>query len=361
MTLNVARKPAITVVAVVAALALGAGTVWAALTALRPAEDPSEPLPYTYVAVADGAVGSEMSLSAVAEWKLAPVGDNRAEGVVTSIETSAGAEVRQGSVLYSVDLRPVVVAEGAVPAFRSIGEGTTGPDVEQLQQMLADLGFYNNAIDGEAGSGTVAAIKAWQKSLDLDQSGIVEASDVVFVPTIPTRVALDSKVVFRGASLGGGEPVVLGLSTVPIFTVPVTDAQAAMIPTGSRVEITSPNGAVWEGFTAEQVRDAETQTLALTLMGAEGAVICAEACAEIPVGQQTLLPSRIITTDEVIGLVVPSAALITTADGQIAVVDEESRRIPVVVIASARGMSVIEGVDRGTHVRVPAKEDGQAG
>jgi hypothetical protein len=69
---------------------------------------------------------------------------------------------------------------------------------------------------------------------------------------------------------------------------------------------------------------------------------------------QTLLQSRIVTEETVTGLVVPSAALLSGADGRTTVTDEEAVSHPVTVVTSARGMSVIEGVPAGTRVRVPA-------
>jgi hypothetical protein len=36
------------------------------------------------------------------------------------------------------------------------------------------------------------------------------------------------------------------------------------------------------------------------------------------------------------------------------VVDEEGQELPVTIITSAKGMSVIEGVEAGLRVRVPA-------
>lgn len=139
-----------------------AGAVWwAAGSVLSPAEDVFESTPYTFVKVVPGEVGSSISLNTVAEWAPVPVGANRAAGVVTSVGVVAGDEVGPGVVLYTVDLRPVVVAQGAVPAFRAIGQGTEGADVAQLQAMLTARGFYTGVADGKAGAGTVSGIRAW--------------------------------------------------------------------------------------------------------------------------------------------------------------------------------------------------------
>lgn len=337
----------------IAMVAVGAGATWGAYTVMTPAEDPFEATDFTYTEVAEGQVGASITLNTVARWTPTPSGVNRAAGVVTSVEVSAGEEVAQGTPLYSVDLRPVVIAQGDVPAFRTISLGAQGPDVEQLQVMLGALGHYGGTADGKAEAGTVAAIRAWQKASDIDVTGEVQAGDVIFVPSLPTRVALDNEFIHRGATLAGSEAAVQGLPNEPEFSIPVTDAQAGMLPAGARVEINSPEGDVWAGY-AGDARQTEDGSVTVSLAGVKGGSICGEQCGQVPLTGQATLTSRIITVENVQGLTVPSAALIVEADGQVAVIDDAGARIPVTVDASARGMSVVTGVDAGTRVRVPA-------
>lgn len=331
------------------------GMAWALVTVLQPPADPLDANDYALVEVVPGEVGESIQLNTVAAWAPAPIASNRAAGVVTQVVAAPGAEVSQGSMLYTVDLRPVVVAQGAVPAFRDVGDGAEGNDVRQMQQMLADLGFYQGEVDGSAGSRTIAAIRAWQKSLGTEQTGVVATGDVIFVPTLPTRVSLDEKVVYPGASLGGGERILSGLAAAPELSMPVTDTQAAMIPSGTRVEITSPEGDLWTAFAGEQVKDATSGTVTVKLQGQDGAVICGDQCGQVPVSGQVTLLSKIVTVETATGLVVPSSALVSEADGKLAVIDEHGERVPVKVVAGARGMSVIEGADTGIKVRVPGK------
>lgn len=336
-------------------LIVGGAIGWAAATVLTPPVDVLDSTSFTHVEVVEGEVGSSINLNTVAEWTPVPVGSNLAVGTVTSVNVSAGQEVGAGSVLYTVNLRPVVIAQGEIPAFRGMTHGTAGQDVVQLQSLLAALGFYAGPADGDFGSGTGRAVEAWQKSLGLEPDGTVQQGDLVFVPTLPTRVALDTEVITRGATLSGGEAVVHGLPSAPAFTVPVTDAQASLMPTGTRVEITSPGGAVWEGFVVDQATQ-ESEGVTVVLAGKDDAIICGEECGQIPVTEQSLLSSRIVTVESVTGLTVPSAALLSGADGTLSVVDTEGESHPVTVVTSARGMSVIEGVPAGTMVRVPAAE-----
>lgn len=345
------------IVILLSSIAVGAAG-WAAATVLRPADDLLEATPFTYVTVEPGSVGSSINLNAVAEWTPTPVGSDQAAGVVTGVAVQPGDLVSQGSVLYTVNLRPVVVAQGEVPAFRAIGLDAQGADVAQLQGMLQYLGLYARAVDGKAGSSTVQAIKAWQKSLGVSQTGTVDLGDVIFVPTLPTRVSLDSEVIARGKSVTGGAEVVLGLSPAPTFTLPVTEAQAGMIPPGTQVQITAPDGSVWEAVSSDQVANVETQTIIVGLAGHDGGAICGESCGLIPVTGGARLPSVIVTVPTIEGLVLPSAALVTNAAAEVAVVDDGGKRLSVTVVTSARGMSVVEGVAQGTRVRVPAIEGG---
>ncbi len=332
----------------------GGGTAWAVLTVLRPAEDPSQALDHTYVRVVRGEVSASFPMNTLAQWTPTPVGVNRASGVVTGVVLESGAEVGPGAVLYTVDLRPVTVAVGDTPAFRDLGWGMRGPDVSQLQSMLTAVGHYTGDIDGEVGARTERAICAWQKSLGVEQTGVVGAGDVVFVPRLPARLSLDGKVVKPGASLTGGEEVVFGLPDSPVFTIPVTDAQAAMIPAGTMVEVASPSGGVWAAVAQDQRQDPDTGSVVVTVTGADGAPLCAQECASIPLTGRTPLRSSVVTVAPVTGLVVPSAALTTGADNRVAVITESGELLPVVVVASAKGMSVVTGVAEGQRVRIPA-------
>ena len=73
--------------------------------------------------------------------------------------------------------------------------------------------------------------------------------------------------------LAGGEPVVNGLGAEPSFTVPVTESQSALMPDGTRVEITGPDGAAWDGFVVGRETD-EQSGVTVTLAGKDGASIC---------------------------------------------------------------------------------------
>ncbi len=58
----------------------------------------------------------------------------------------------------------------------TLKRGSKGTAVKELQKRLKELGYYNNTCDGEYGSGTVAAVKAFQKKNGLTQTGTADAT-----------------------------------------------------------------------------------------------------------------------------------------------------------------------------------------
>src|SRR6185437_15032375 len=51
-------------------------------------------------------------------------------------------------------------------------QGSSGPDVKDLQQKLKDIGFDPHGVDGHFGPGTTAAVIAFQHSKGLQADGI---------------------------------------------------------------------------------------------------------------------------------------------------------------------------------------------
>ena len=63
-------------------------------------------------------------------------------------------------------------ASSVVGHLGSLREGNTGSAVRSLQQNLKTLGYYTGSVDGDYGSGTTAAVTAFQQSSGLKADGI---------------------------------------------------------------------------------------------------------------------------------------------------------------------------------------------
>ncbi|WP_083285909.1 peptidoglycan-binding domain-containing protein [Microbacterium sp. BH-3-3-3] len=335
------------------ALIVGAASAWAITTVTAPAPDPLETESASYATAQLGEVSSSLTLGVTASWSIAPVGVNQAIGVVTSAPAESTMVADAGSTLYTVNLRPVVAAVGSVPSFRSIGEGVSGDDVAQLQRMLSALGHYRGAIDGKAESGTVLAIKRWQKALGVESTGATNAGDIIYLPELPTRIIIDKTKIAAGHTLQSAESVISVLPSSPQFVIQATENQAAQIPTGALVRITGPDNSTWEATTSEQKSDPATASFTIELTStSEDEPICLEDCAKIPVDGKSNYPSTVLLVQPVSGVVVPVASLSSLPDGRIVVETDTGETVTVIVKQSAQGMAVVDGVQEGTRVKM---------
>lgn len=346
------------ILVVAAVLCAGLGG-WGAAQLLSPDPVSAEADDFTLVTVANGEVGQSLGLNATARWRSTQSGVNRASGIVTHVNHGPGDMAGQGAVLYRVNERPVVLAQGAVPAFRDLERGVDGEDVRQLQAMLLARGWLSATPDGDFGALTERAVVAWQKDLGLVGDGRVVLGDVMFVPDeLPARLALDSSVVHRDAGLAGGEKVLTALPPEPAFTMTVTSMQAAMIPDDTPVTVASPQGNTWQASVAGRAAQEGGDGVVLRLDGADGGAITGDQASEVPIEGETVLAANVEVVPTVEGLVVPSAALKVRGDGSTAVIGEDGVAYPVDIVASASGQAVITGVGEGGRVRVPASSDG---
>jgi len=345
------------IVAVVLAGVVGGVGFWAGRVALVPPSNPlAEVGPLTYT-VADGQVGKSLSFVVQATWELSPVGRNGGAGVVTSMPVGIGDVVSAGDVLYSVDLRPVVVAEGVVPAFRDLSVGMVGPDVAQVQGLLTSLGFFDGDERGVFDAVTAAAVKGWQESLGVEADGVVRAGDVVFVPELPVRVAF-SDVLAVGARVSGGEQVVLAVPADPMFVIPLSVEQRSLVPLSAQVKVTFAEG-VWDAVVVEATESPLMNQLSLVLRGADGGPVCGDVCARwVSLTSRTDFRAQVVVIPDTTGPVVPVSAIGTDAANRPFVTLTDGTQVPVTVVASSQGTAVVDGIDVGTVVVLPYGEVG---
>lgn len=340
------------VLVVVSMAVLVAAGWWAASVALESPEDPladREPVTYT---VDVGSVGRSLRFAAVAVWQFEDLARNASSGVVTSIGVDPGAVVSAGDILYTVDLRPVVVAEGVVPAFRDLSLRSVGEDVAQLQGLLTELGIFEGEVDGSFGTGLRTAVRVWQESLGVPDNGVVRLGDVVFVPQLPARVVLADEVVV-GAPLGGGEVAVRLMLDDVRFWIPLAPEQRSLVPLSAEVMVTHGE-AIWDARISEAVEEEGTGQLNLNLEASDGGPVCGGDCeAEVSIRGQTSFPAEIVVVPETEGPLVPVAAIQSLPDGTTVVTAVDGSHIPVVVVASSDGLAVVEGVDPGDVILLP--------
>jgi peptidoglycan hydrolase-like protein with peptidoglycan-binding domain len=297
-------------------------------------------------------IGSSLNLTVIASWELIPLGSGAATGTITEVVARSGEWVDSGEVLYTVDLHPVVIARGNSPMFRNLASGDSGNDVKQLQQFLTDHGFYNGIIDGKFSSLTTAAVKSWQRSLAVPRTGMVLASELVFVPSLPVRVVL-ADAIRTGQIVSPGTDVVFGVADSPEFSAIFSAGmQQDIAPLfGSEIAINMPGATrEWRGAVGERL-DRSDGSLHYALKSFDDAPICRTECQMIPIADGGVaIPGQAIIVPEIEGPAVPPSAVGTAADGTRFVVNANGERVQVEVIAVNNTRIIVDGLSVGDLV-----------
>jgi peptidoglycan hydrolase-like protein with peptidoglycan-binding domain len=286
---------------------------------------------------------------------------NQAAGTLTALP-AVGDVIEPGEVLYRVDGDPVVLLEGNVPAYRSLVEGLSGPDVRQLNADLVDLGYATRAAldptSDRFGAQTSGALRKLQARLGLEPTGVLLLGQAVFMPS-GVRVTEVSATSGTPAEQGGS--VLSATSTARQVSIDLEAAQQGLVEVGDRVTITLPDAATTPGVVSR------VGTVATTPSENE------DASPTIPVrvtlthpgsiGQLDQAPVLVsITTDSVEdALVVPVSALLALAGGGYAVEVSSggSRHLVPVELGlfdDAEGLVQVtgSGLREGQRVVVPA-------
>jgi peptidoglycan hydrolase-like protein with peptidoglycan-binding domain len=170
-------------------------------------------------------------------------------GVLTALPDE-GATVTRGHTLYRVDNKPVTLLYGTLPLYRMLGPGIDdGPDVKQLEQNLDALGYGSDlTVDDHFASATTDAVKAWQADRGLEESGRVDATQVVFVGD---AVRVGEHKASVGDQVKPGTPVAAMSSTTRVATVDLAADSASIAQVGDKVDIELPTGRTVKGTITE--------------------------------------------------------------------------------------------------------------
>jgi HlyD family secretion protein len=172
---------------------------------------------------------------------------NQIQGTVTSLP-SVGQVVSQGQVLYRVSGAPVVLLDGATPAYRALSEGVTGTDVEALNADLVALGYVTSTelspTSDEFTSWTKVGVEKLQAVLGVTQNGTLSLGQVVFEPTAVRVTSLSATL---GAAAQAGETVLSATSTTRQVSIALDADQQSEVAVGDKVTITLPNNETTPG------------------------------------------------------------------------------------------------------------------
>ena len=158
--------------------------------------------------------------------------------------------VTQGESLYWLSGTPVTLLYGSTPAWRTLTDGLSGPDVAQLNADLVSLGYATGAELGSSdyfGSATATALKALQTHWGVTATGRLPLGQAVFLPG-PARIT--SVAATLGTPAQAGSTVLQATSTTRQVTATIPATQVAQLHLGDPVSITLPDGQTTPGILA---------------------------------------------------------------------------------------------------------------
>jgi hypothetical protein len=179
---------------------------------------------------------------------------NQAQGTITALP-AIGQIVEDGQVLYDVNGAPVILLEGATPAYRTLSEGakptsTEGSDVEALNWDLVALGYITSAdlggVPTEFTSWTKAGVEDLQTAHGLTANGTLTLGDFVFVPAA-ARVTGYGANTTLGGQAQPGSPIITATSTSRVVTIDLDADQEGQVAVGDAVSITLPDNSTTPG------------------------------------------------------------------------------------------------------------------
>lgn len=281
-------------------------------------------------------------------------------GTLTAL-ARPGSIVGRGGVLYRLDTEPIILMYGSMPAYRDLDvDVADGQDVLQLEENLALLGFDPGLVDDTFTTTTAAAVRDWQDSAGLEETGVVELGRVVFLPGA-RRIGQRKAAV--GAVPGTGGEVLETSSTKRVVKVELDVTLQSLARKGARVEITLADGAAVRGRISRVGRVARELESSGDDMGGGGAPqLVIDVTIELRSGRRL---GRLDEAPVGVGLAqqsrrnvlaVPVSALVARRGGGYGVELAVSRRIvPVRPGMFADGYVEVSGVGirEGTRVVVP--------
>lgn len=244
-----------------------------------------------------------------------------------------------------------------MPQWRDFEGGMgDGPDVQQLEQNLADLGFFHGTVDEKFTWKTSEAIRAWQKAHGLPRDGVISMGRIVFLPGEFRVGDLKTEV---GAQAGPGTVMYTRSSSTPVVTADAPVSERSWLAVGVKVDLGLPGGGTSTGTVTgvgapvEREGSDGKKSLVLPLtISADDPATLAEL---VPLtAQVTLIHSR-----EGDVLQVPVTALVPLNDSDFAVEvlrKGKITRVPVQTGAFVGGLvEITDGdVKAGDKVVVPA-------
>jgi hypothetical protein len=263
-----------------------------------------------------------------------------------------GSTVGRGQPVFRVDDHPIALLFGALPVFRRLTVGVRGADVRQLKDNLRAMRLGSGTADDKFTDATATAVKRWQRTLGLPETGVIEPGRVLCAAGA-VRVA--SHTVHVGDRADG--EVLRYTSTAKLVMALLSLKQHRVAVPQTRVVVTLPNGGTVDGVVdrVTAVPAGEGQNTGVEPMTEARVTIGDQAVVAQQQGQVSV---RFVLRERKQVLTVPVVALVALAEGGygVQVADGASTRYVAVetgMFANGRVEIMPGAVTPGTRVVVP--------
>jgi multidrug efflux pump subunit AcrA (membrane-fusion protein) len=277
-------------------------------------------------------------------------------GIVTRLP-AVGEDLAAGAVLMAINEQPVVLLDGAVPAYRDMKSGVPdGNDVQQLETSLLALGFGATGPgypDAHWDARTTEAVNAFQAKVGATQDGVLSLGEIVFTAGKVHIAKLNAHV----GGLTTPELTVMTVqSTDRIVMVDVDPLNRDLIIAGTPVRVELPSGDKVSGkidsvSTTLEMNAENKSVYKVKITLDDPAKVAGLALAPVTVHYVTTVAKQVLS--------VPVAAVIGVPGGGYAVdavnPDGTAKRTPVKLGAWGDGYVQVTNGDlpSGATVEVP--------
>lgn len=276
-----------------------------------------------------------------------------ASGTVTR-RPEKGSIIEPGQELLRIDNKPVFLAKGVMPMYREMKKTLDVPvkgqkymrgyDVAHLQQFLLAAGFDENGkmtVTGDFDPATEKAVKAWQKSVGLAETGRVDRSQLIIHPN---AVRVDSEM-----RIGSSFESLTVSAVDQTLTFNVASRDRGLIAINGDVDVSASDGTTVTGTVTALERSIDDQG---------NSVIKATVQPDQPLPVE--VTTAVVTVTDVLAedaIAVPVRALLAVSQGGFAVelvtpgADGGGRLVRVEVGAVADGWAEVAGeIEPGTQI-----------
>jgi len=176
-------RRAVAVGAVLLAVSVAAGMGWMAARNIRSpaqvaleAEPPAPSLITVEVErtelVADVITRADVGYDDPVSLRLGGALGGRPSTLIVTSARERGDELSEGAVAVEISGRPVFLLRGGIPVYRDLLPQAEGPDVLQVENALARLGYFSEEPDEVWTPATEVAVEAWYAAAGYEANGI---------------------------------------------------------------------------------------------------------------------------------------------------------------------------------------------